>query len=481
MRPALVVLATAVFVQLAVAIGLAVAFFAADGADAQTVRDYELEIVPADIDYGGGNVWHAWTFKLADAPAGTVPGPTLTVTVGEKLRVHVTNKLDLTHSFHTHLTGYDQVFDGSQANIISGAESGAMIPPGGEFTYEFEPKEAGIYYYHCHSADGGLMISQHIHQGLYGAIIVEGRNDPPVRDEVIFMGEMGHETEGDAVPPYIMNGMGLPGGEHALEGAYVAGGFDAVAAQLNKTVPAIEAEVGEQLRVHVINIGDQIHSFHAHNVDHISEQALDGRMWPANVLPLIPGAADTLRLTFTNTGIWLFHCHVVNHADAGMIGVFIVREPGAPNALPEAQRTPVRQGGASEAPPTRASPTPTQANAAGPSGSLQVQLREWEITGEGGGALPQVVAGDIEVEARNSGASPHELAIIKTGTDPADLPVDGLQVDEDAAGELIGRIAAFPGGSTERATFTLAAGNYVLLCNVPTHYDLGMHARLVVQ
>ena len=300
-----------------------------DGADAQTVREYNLEIVPRDIDYGGGNVWHAWTFKLADAPAGTVPGPTLNVTVGERLRVHVVNKLDLVHSFHTHLANYDQEVDGSQTNIISGKGTGAMIPPGGEFTYEFEATEPGIFYYHCHSADGGLHISQHIHQGLYGAIVVNAPDEPAVRHEVVFMSEIGHETEGD-VPPYIMNGLGLPGGEHTLEEAFVQGGFDAVAAQLNKTVPTISAKTGEEMRVSVINIGDQIHSFHAHNVNHISEQALPGRIWPANVLPLVPGAADTLRLTFTKPGLWLFHCHVVNHADAGMIGLFVIEEAQPP-------------------------------------------------------------------------------------------------------------------------------------------------------
>lgn len=293
-------------------------------AEAQTLREYNLEIVPADIDYGGGNVWHAWTFKLADAPKGAVPGPTLYVAVGEKLRVRVKNRLDLVHSFHTHLSNYDLKYDGSQANIITGQGTGAMIPPGGEYTYEFDPTEPGIYYYHCHSADGDLMIAQHIHQGLYGAIIVKAKDQPPVRDEVIFMGEIGHLTVGEKLPPYIMNGLGLPGGEHALEVAFKAGGFQAVAAQLNKTVPAIKAKVGEELRVHVINIGDVIHSFHAHSVNHYSEQAMPGRIWPANLLPLVPGAADTLRLTFTKPGVWLFHCHVVSHADQGMLGVFVI-------------------------------------------------------------------------------------------------------------------------------------------------------------
>jgi len=298
-----------------------------DGAvEAQSVREYNLEIVPADVDYGGGNVWHAWTYKLAGAPAGTVPGPTLTATVGEKLVVNVKNNLPHVHSFHTHLSNYPIESDGSQMNVISGIAPKAMIPPGESYTYQFDLTEPGLAFYHDHSADGGGSISANIHQGLYGAIIVKALDEPAVRDEVIFMSEIGSETEGDAVPIYIMNGLGIPGGEHGLEQLFHEQGFDAVAAQLGKTVPTISAKVGEEMRVHVINIGDVIHSFHAHSVTHISTGTLEGARWSAQVLPLVPGASDTLQFTFTHPGLWLFHCHVVSHADAGMIGIFNITE-----------------------------------------------------------------------------------------------------------------------------------------------------------
>jgi len=294
-----------------------------DVAWSQTVRQYNLEIVPVDIEMGPGVVWHAWTFN------GAVPGPTLIATVGETLRVRVTNRHNLTHSFHTHLTNYDLKYDGSQSNTITGIGAGAMIPPGSQYTYEFQPTEPGIYYYHCHSADGGFMISEHIHQGLYGAIIVKAPEDPPIRDEVIFMSEPGHDimvSEGGETPLYIMNGMGIPGGEHGLEKIFKEKGLAGVVEQFNKTLPAIKVKVGEPFRLHVINIGDQMHTFHAHHFKHVSQSALQGRIWPANLLPLLPGAADTLIMAATKPGVWLFHCHVVNHADQGMIGVFIVEE-----------------------------------------------------------------------------------------------------------------------------------------------------------
>ena len=328
-RRVLIAIAAFLVVAVGVTAGLVTTLIVSGGGDeagAQPVREYNIEIVPADIDYGGGNVWHAWTYKLADEPAGHVPGPTLEVAIGEKLVVNVTNKLDIVHSFHTHFSNYDLESDGSQLNTITGVGAGAMIPPGGKWTYKFDPDTPGILYYHCHSAAGGHHITEHIHQGLYGAIIVKDPNAPPVRDEVVFMSEIGFNTEGDNPPPFIMNGMGLPGGEQALEQVFLDQGIEGVQAQYNKTVPVISAKVGEEMNVHVINIGDQVHSFHAHNVKHISLGTLQGDQWAGNVLPLVPGQADTLQFTFTKPGPWLFHCHVVAHADAGMIGLFNITE-----------------------------------------------------------------------------------------------------------------------------------------------------------
>ncbi|MBI4730179.1 MAG: multicopper oxidase domain-containing protein [Acidobacteria bacterium] len=288
-------------------------------ARARGVRNYTLAIQPKDIDYGGGAVWHAWTFN------GTVPGTTLKVKVGETLRVRVINKTNLIHSFHTHLTNYRFEMDGSQANTITGIGAGAMIKPGAEYVYEFEPTTPGAYFYHCHSSDGGMTISQHIHQGLYGAIIVEAPDEPQVRQEVVFMGEMGSKTAG-AVPAYIMNGLGLPGGEATLMKVHETQGFDGVKAQLGKTVPFFEATVGEPIKLHVFNVGDLTHTFHVHSATHISLAALGGRQWPNNLVPLDAGAGDTLLVNFSQPGLWLFHCHVVSHADMGMIGVFVVGE-----------------------------------------------------------------------------------------------------------------------------------------------------------
>jgi manganese oxidase len=285
------------------------------------VRDYQLEIRAADLEVAPGVTWHAWTFN------GTVPGPTLVVRAGETLTVTVRNSHTLTHSFHTHLAPYPLEMDGSQINTITGIGAGAMIPPGGQYTYVFRPLQAGVFYYHCHSADGDRMISEHVGQGLYGALLVLGPEEPPVRDEAIFMAEIGSDVTGRGAPPFLMNGKGIYGGERKLEEIFDERGLQGVVDQFGRTLPLVSGKVGEPVRLSLINIGDQIHSFHLHGMSLVSVDLIPGRVHPANVVQLLPGAAERILVTPTEPGVWLFHCHVVSHADMGMIGVFVV-EPG---------------------------------------------------------------------------------------------------------------------------------------------------------
>ncbi len=284
----------------------------------RTVREYTLVIQEKVFDFGGGNRWRAWTYN------GTVPGPTLRVRKGEILRVRVVNRHNRTHSFHAHLAQYPLEMDGSQANVITGRAPGAMIPPGGEYVYEFVVDRPGATYYHCHSADREFPINQHILQGLYGAILVEDPAMKPMREGVLFMAELGRLRSGPNPPFYVMNGKGIPGGEFALEEIFKKQGLQGVVAQLGRTVPYFRLKVGEAFKLHVYNIGNLDHTFHAHEVEHVSLAVLQGRPWPGNVVPLLSGTMDTLLLEFRNPGLWLFHCHVVLHADEGMIGVFVV-------------------------------------------------------------------------------------------------------------------------------------------------------------
>jgi len=280
----------------------------------QNIREYTLIIEPKQMKLGD-KTWEVWTYN------GTVPAPTLKGKVGDTLRITLINKHNMTHSLHTHLPDYKFEMDGSQANIIAGKGAGSMVPPGGQYVYEYPLTTPGIYYYHCHSSDGGRTISEHIHRGLYGAIIVDelGR-PPPAKEFVLFYSD----SQPGNPAPFTINNRGIPGGEMTLMEVFKQKGFAGVAEQLNVTVTAIKVQKDDVVRIHVINIGDVIHSHHQHGLDLRSVRALRGDPWPAAVLPLVPGQADTLEFRAAEPGLWLIHCHVVSHADAGMIAVLIV-------------------------------------------------------------------------------------------------------------------------------------------------------------
>lgn len=91
-----------------------------------------------------------------------------------------------------------------------------------------------------------------------------------------------------------------------------------------------------------------------------------------------------------------------------------------------------------------------------------------------------VPAGEVTFEAENTGALPHELAVVRTDEAADALPVDGAQVDESGL-DIVGRIAEFAAASTESGTFTLEAGNYILFCNIAGHYQGGMTTAFTVE
>jgi uncharacterized cupredoxin-like copper-binding protein len=106
------------------------------------------------------------------------------------------------------------------------------------------------------------------------------------------------------------------------------------------------------------------------------------------------------------------------------------------------------------------------------SASVGVTLNEMTISL----SATQVPAGKVTFVARNIGATEHEFVVLrKSGS--GTLRVAAFKADESAK---IGEIGGVPPGSTRRTTLTLKSGRYLVICNVPGHYQLGMRAELVV-
>jgi uncharacterized cupredoxin-like copper-binding protein len=126
-------------------------------------------------------------------------------------------------------------------------------------------------------------------------------------------------------------------------------------------------------------------------------------------------------------------------------------------------------------------PTPGSTTAA-PTGSGDVGVTEKDFAISL--AQTSAPAGTITFNVANNGPSTHEFVVFKTDLPADQLPTDSKgDVDETAPGvkhiDEIENIAA--GTSDNTLAVDLKPGAYVLICNLPGHYKLGMHTAFTVQ
>lgn len=283
--------------------------------------------IPITLNKTDPVMFHAWTIN------GTVPGPTLRMTVDDHVRINVINSPDsaFTHNFHMH-------------NIHPGNADGMMGPsgmifPGANYTYSFIAGPAGNYGYHCHMTP----TEEHINRGLYGAFIIDPstprqnvvemvmtlsgfsfnwqnyKTGAPQNVNVSFpcTAEMlranqstCQDESSDSSQPdnqfYALNGMAFP---YDLPHPIV----------VHAHVP---------YRIYLINWleFEPVNSFHIH-----------GQMfyfYESGTFPSAPEYTDTLilgqaqrgiiQLEFPYTGLFFFHSHISHQSDLGWQSMFLV-------------------------------------------------------------------------------------------------------------------------------------------------------------
>ncbi len=107
---------------------------------------------------------------------GTAPGPVLRVRQGDRLRVHVENRLEEPTTVHWHGIRLPNAMDG--VPVITQPP----IAPGGSFVYEFALPDAGTFFYHPHQRG-----FEQMGRGLAGALIVEEREPIEVDRDVLWV------------------------------------------------------------------------------------------------------------------------------------------------------------------------------------------------------------------------------------------------------------------------------------------------------
>lgn len=108
------------------------------------------------------------------APLLRMPAPTIRVAVGNNVKLTLENSHHIPHSIHLH--GVDHTYEvrGVGNDGVPGIDQIA-VAPGKSKTYEFSPRVAGTFMYHCH-----VQTHAHFMMGLVGLLIVEPKlpNNP---------------------------------------------------------------------------------------------------------------------------------------------------------------------------------------------------------------------------------------------------------------------------------------------------------------
>jgi uncharacterized cupredoxin-like copper-binding protein len=104
---------------------------------------------------------------------------------------------------------------------------------------------------------------------------------------------------------------------------------------------------------------------------------------------------------------------------------------------------------------------------------LIVELKDYSVTPN----VPTVKAGTLKIGVRNLASQLHEFVVLKTDLAPDKLPYDPGQAKAIETG-LVGKIESIQPQRSAALTVTLEPGSYVIICNNPGHYQLGMRASL---
>jgi len=265
----------------------------------------EMEARPVLIEPRPGVFFDAWGYCLKGGEP-TVPGPTLKVKEGTKIRIHFTNKLTVPASVHPHGVKYTIENDGAH---IAG-NPGSIVEPGGTRTYEWDTTGTpGTWFYHTNAFERGG--EEGLYRGLWGALIVEpkeGYPNPPDKEFVVFM----HTYFVDGKEYEAFN-------DKSGEIAYMQGDHSAYPGQVWK------AKEGERIRFHLINTAEEVHTFHTHGhrwKDNHTGELIDN----IGLEPFASYVVEFIAGEGVGTGNWAFHCHFHEHMMNGMFGIFMVEE-----------------------------------------------------------------------------------------------------------------------------------------------------------
>jgi nitrite reductase (NO-forming) len=239
----------------------------------------DLPIIETTLEVANGRNLRVWAY------GGTVPGPIIRATVGDRVRVTLTNHTSADHSIHFH---------GAHHVTQDGL---GRVAPGERQVYEFCAGPVGFHPYHCHVPP----YSRHVGRGMYGGLIIDPAEGRPAAHEFVLC-LCGFDVDGTGRnDTYAWNG--------------VAGYYDRF---------PLKVPVGELVRIYLMNMveNDSFASFHlhAHTFDVYRSGTSVTPHEHTDIVSLGPAERAILEFRLPNRGRYMFHPHQSHMAERGAMG-----------------------------------------------------------------------------------------------------------------------------------------------------------------
>lgn len=257
------------------------------------VKVFRLRAEPVRTEFIPGKTVDAWGYN------GSVPGPTIEVMEGDRVRIEFENKLPESTTVHWHGLEVPIPMDGVPAI------SQPLVEPGGTFTYEFTLHQNGTFFYHSHMPMQEMM-------GMIGLFIIHPKApyQPHVdRDFGIILQEW-------AILPNstIPNTLSMEFNWLTFNG---------------KSGPAstpLIVKRGDRVRIRFVNMGMDHHPMHLHGNQFYVTGTEGGRIppsgwYPGNTVLVAVAQARIVEFEAKYVGDWMLHCHLPHHMMNQMVSM----------------------------------------------------------------------------------------------------------------------------------------------------------------
>jgi FtsP/CotA-like multicopper oxidase with cupredoxin domain len=250
------------------------------------VKEYELRCTALKREFLPGYPMDVWGYN------GSMPGPLVEATQGDRVRFVVHNDLPEPTTVHWHGLELPVQYDG-----VPGVTQ-KPIMPGKPYVYEFDLHQAGTFFYHSHMAMQEAF-------GMVGGFVIHPKVafDPPVDRDFYLIFQNFHIDPNQSIP----DSMAMDWNWHTINGR--SGPF---------TTPLV-VKHGERVRVRIMDFSpQQHHPIHLHGHTFWVTGHEGARIPPSAWVPrnnALIGVAQAAEFEFVanNPGDWVLHCHMVHH------------------------------------------------------------------------------------------------------------------------------------------------------------------------